>query len=549
MAASSVGSPEDGSSFAAMIEIGTHLLQVTLDTDRNPPSVSEEGRCQDLNVSKATPFVHRGSPGRAHGYGPPVPGKLDPYRKKRDFGRTPEPAPKKTARSRARRPRFVVQEHHARALHWDLRLEHEGVLASWALPKGVPLDPARNHLAVRTEDHPLEYASFEGEIPKGQYGAGTVTIWDRGTYEPEKWKADEVIAVLEGERVQGRYALFRTRGERDWMIHRMDPAPADREPLPKKLTPMLATAASELPPGSGWAYELKWDGARALLFVQEGKVRALSRNGRDVTASYPELHPLGEQAGARELLLDGEIVAFDEHGRPSFARLQRRMHVTDTARARRLAKDFPVTYLAFDLLHLDGRPLLSEPYRERRRLLEELELSGPAWQVPDYFGEEGEAVLKASKALGLEGVVCKRLDSRYLPGKRSSDWLKVKHSRTQEVVVGGWRQGQGRRAGTIGSLLVGVNREEGLAYVGRVGSGFDEAALGELSKRLAKLERKISPFAGELPRAETGDAHWVSPELVGEVSYTEWTPDERLRHPVWRGLRPDKSPEEVWREP
>jgi bifunctional non-homologous end joining protein LigD len=477
--------------------------------------------------------------------------ELRTYRRKRDAARTPEPVPK-----RSRPPRrggndsFVIQEHHATALHWDFRLERDGVLVSWAVPKGLPLHPGRNHLAVHTEDHPLEYASFAGDIPKGEYGGGKVLIWDRGHYECEKWTDREVKVVLHGERVTGRYVLFKTGdGDRDWMVHRVDPPPDGYEPVPALIRPMLAVLREELPrDADAYGYEFKWDGVRATVYVEGGRPRVLSRNDRDVTGSYPELRELAEALGSTEVVLDGEIVALDDKGRPSFEALQARMHVTNAAQVRRLVTQVPATYLVFDVLHLDGRSTLQTPYRERRKLLESLQLAGPSWQTPPHFEGDGEAVLAASLAQGLEGVVAKRLDSPYYPGKRSDCWLKVKNLRTQEVVIGGWKPGEGRRAGAIGSLLLGVPGPQGLEFVGHVGTGFTERMLRDLEADLAPLARDTAPFATPVPREHARTAKWVEPNLVGEVAFGEWTREGRLRHPAWRGVRPDKSADEVVRE-
>ncbi|MGH8868863.1 MAG: non-homologous end-joining DNA ligase [Actinomycetes bacterium] len=476
---------------------------------------------------------------------------LDPYRRKRHRGRTPEPIPEESPRAGSPDgARFVIQEHHARRLHWDLRLERDGVLVSWAVPKGLPLDPKRNNLAVHTEDHPLEYMTFSGEIPKGEYGGGSMTIWDTGTYDTETWTEREVKVVLHGSRVSGRYVLFRTGGD-DWMVHRMDPPPeAGWEPLPRLVRPMLAVSGERPPPREDgrWGYEMKWDGVRAVVYAEGGQLRLLSRSDRDVTVSYPELRPLGEALGSRACILDGEVVAFSPEGRVSFAALQARMHVAKAEQARRLSRSQPVTLFLFDVLHLDGHSTLALPYRERRKLLESLGLDGPRWVVPPYFPGAGDDAMATSEAQGLEGIVAKRLDSAYEPGRRSRSWLKVKHERTQEVVVGGWRPGAGRRTGAIGSLLMGVQTEDGLMYVGHVGSGFSDSALADLSRQLEPLARETSPFATPLPRPDSRDARWVEPRLVGEVAYGEWTPDERLRHPTWRGLRADKDPAEVTRE-
>ena len=475
-----------------------------------------------------------------------MPDKLDPYRGKRDRRRTPEPVPRKGPLPTGSDDTFVIQEHHARRLHWDFRLEREGVLVSWALPRGVPGDPKRNHLAVHTEDHPLDYATFEGDIPKGEYGGGQVTIWDLGTYECEKWYDREVMVVLHGTRAQGRYVLFRTDGD-NWMIHRMDPpADPDADPVPDLVKPMLATAG-DLPSASdeqGWAFEMKWDGVRAVVYVDHGSVRVLTRNDREVAATYPELRGLGEFFGDRTAVLDGEIVAFDERGRPSFGTLQQRMHVQRPTPS--LRDRVPVTFLAFDLLHLQGKSLTSRPYVERREALESLGLDGARWATPPAFDGDGAAALAASQAQGLEGVIAKRRDAVYEPGRRSSSWLKVKHLRAQEVVIGGWKPGEGRRKGGIGSLLLGVHDEEGrLVFAGHVGTGFTARMLDDLAAKLRPLARKTSPFADEVPRPHARDAHWVTPRLVGEVVFTEWTGTGRLRHPSWRGLRPDKSADDV----
>jgi bifunctional non-homologous end joining protein LigD len=486
---------------------------------------------------------------------------LDEYDAKRNFASTPEPAsrsrgkrspstsrPEPASRDDAARgSRFVVQEHHARSLHWDLRLERDGVLVSWAVPKGIPDDPECNHLAVHVEDHPLGYIDFAGEIPAGSYGAGEVQIWDAGTYECHKFRDDEVIVTFRGKRLEGKYALFQTKGK-NWMIHRMDPPrQSGREQMPEQLVPMLASAARLPSHEEEWAFEIKWDGVRAITYWRPGELRIESRNLNDVSARYPELRALGPQLGSREVVLDGEIVSFDEHGRPSFARLQRRMHVSSPSAIRRLAAEEPVSYVIFDLLYLDGRTMLELPYRERRALLEELELQGPAWQTPAYHAGEGRELLAAAAEQHLEGVVAKRLDSPYRPGKRSDEWLKIKHVNRQELVIGGWLPGKGARAGRLGALLVGFFEpdEDGrqvLRYAGRVGTGFNEEDLDHLGKKLAAIPRTTSPFSGTQPPR---GANFVEPELVAEIEFRQWTPDRILRHSSYKGLREDKPAKEV----
>ncbi|HXW59193.1 MAG TPA: DNA ligase D [Solirubrobacteraceae bacterium] len=483
--------------------------------------------------------------------------KLARYSAKRDFAATPEPRAGTGDETGAGTrggdgaPRFVVHEHHARSLHWDLRLERDGVLASWAIPKGLPQAPRENHFAAATEDHPLQYLHFAGEIPKGQYGAGTIEIWDSGTYDCLKWEPRKVEVALHGRRVDARYALFATDEERppkDWMIHRMDP-PQDpaREPMPEHVAPMLARTGELPSDDSGWAYEIKWDGVRAIAYSQPGTLHLESRNLLEITDSYPELAPLNRQLSSHSAILDGEIVAFDANGKPSFAALQRRMHVASKAAARRRANEQPVTYMIFDLLWLDGHSLTDEPYERRHELLAALGLNGERWQTPGHVLGDGETVLQATAAQGLEGIVAKRLESPYQPGARSRNWIKIKSVARQELVVGGWLPGKGRRKEHIGALLLGVHDRDGkLRYVGRVGSGFSDSELRRLAKLLAPLRRDGSPFqTGQAPPRESV---YAEPQLVAEVKFTEWTSDGSLRHPTYLGLRDDKDRERVVRE-
>jgi len=454
----------------------------------------------------------------------------------------------------------VIQEHHARALHWDFRLERDGVLVSWAIPKGLPVDKKTNHLAVHTEDHPMEYATFEGTIPGGEYGGGRVILWDVGTYDEVKWSDREVMVDLHGAKADGRYVLFATAKPgakssggypRDWMIHRMDDPPTGYEPPPDDIRPMLATVGALPRDDAAWAYELKWDGIRAIGHVDGGRIRITSRNGNDLSGSFPELRGLGEQFGSRRAVIDGEIVAFDDDGRPRFQRLQPRIHAAYAHKAGRLAVEQPVVYVLFDLLYLDGESLLAQPYDERRRRLEALGLDkvkGGSWTLSPRFDGPGADILRASKEQGLEGVLAKRRDSPYLPGKRSPTWTKVKNVLTQEVVIGGWTPGEGHRQSRFGSLLLGIPGDGGLEYVGQVGTGFSDAALDELTATLRTLPSDVNPFASDVPRRYSTVATWVVPTLVGEVSFSEWTADRRMRHPSWRGLREDKAPDEVRRE-
>jgi bifunctional non-homologous end joining protein LigD len=469
--------------------------------------------------------------------------RLGSYRAKRDFEQSPEPLGRGEKQSPT--ARFVVHEHHARRLHWDLRLEHEGALASWAVPRGIPAHPDENRLAVHTEDHPLEYLEFEGEIPKGQYGAGSMSVWDRGTFEAEKFREDEVIAVFHGERLHGRYALFRTRGD-DWLIHRMDP-PEDPsyEPMPERLKPMLARSGGLPPNEQDFGFEVKWDGIRTLLFCDHGHLTLQGRNFTDFTPRYPEVRPLAGELGARRLILDGEIVAFDDEGRPSFERLQSRMHLASDSAVKRRLRDTPVTYVIFDLLYLDGRSALALAYEDRRTLLEELELQGPAWRIPAYHRGEGSGLLAATRELGIEGIVAKRLDCPYEPGRRAAGWIKIKNVRVQDVVIGGWTPGEGARGGRLGALAVGVFEDGRLVYAGKVGTGFTEKTLALLGRELEPLRRPDSPFEGRQPPKGTV---FVEPRLVAAVEFREWTRSGTLRAPSFKGLRPDKDPHECVRE-
>jgi bifunctional non-homologous end joining protein LigD len=473
---------------------------------------------------------------------------LRDYRRKRRAGSTSEPAVgeatggKAPGRGRRRRgsrqPVFVVQRHQARRLHYDLRLEQGGVLRSWAVPKGIPLDPGTQHLAVHVEDHPLEYADFEGEIPKGQYGAGPVEIWDRGTYELVEEKKDGGLTVrLSGERLDGVWALVPAKlsgDPKNWLLVRKREEGATSG-VRERYDPMLATPTDRLPSGEGWLFEPKWDGYRALAYVRSGETQLMSRTGKDFGSRFSTVAKAVSQTSKTfDCVLDGEICALDEAGRARFSLMQQGAGT--------------LVYYVFDVLEVDGKPLLDLPLTERRARLERLldHRSGTV-RLSGTF-DDGEALLRAAKQQGLEGVMAKRKDSRY-EQRRSRNWLKVKVRPGQEFIVAGYTRGQGRRA-RLGSLVLAVRERGELRWVGNVGTGFTERTLDELLKRVRGLERAGTPFpeVPKMPRIRKGDVVWVEPELVVEVEFAEWTHDGHLRAPSFLGLREDKLPEDVRRE-
>lgn len=515
--------------------------------------------------------------------------RLAVYRAKRDASKTPEPVPEARARADAAQealdsdaPMFVIQEHHASSLHWDFRLEHDGVLVSWAVPKGPPLETDVNRLAVQTEDHPLDYGTFEGTIPKGEYGGGEVTIWDAGTVEVEKWRGGrEVIAVCHGRPDGGlggvprRYALVHTGGtkgkgkttasktkaDRNWLLHLMKEQPeSGARPSPSRMgepvSPMLASLGSraDIRNEDEWAFEMKWDGVRVIATVTADAVRLTSRNGKDLTATFPELAALRDAIepdalAAGETVLDGEIVALDHRDRPSFPRLQQRLGLTRARDVERARKEVEVHVMLFDLLVRGGTSLLRTPYRERRGALFAAVHGSEHIQLPHADHGDVDHAIALSKELQLEGVMAKTETGVYRPGKRSRTWIKIKNARHQEVVVIGWRRGKGARTGGIGSLLVAVPDGKGvLRYAGRVGTGFSDRDLDEIERALASRRRKTPPV-DDVPAADRRDAEWVRADLVGEVQYAERTEEGRLRHPMWRGWRGDVDADAVrWEE-
>jgi len=590
---------------------------------------------------------------------------LEEYKRKRRFEQTPEPPPK-VEKGAGRR--FVVQKHRATRLHYDFRLEMEGVLKSWAVPKGPSLDPADKRLAMQVEDHPVSYLDFEGIIPAGNYGAGTVMVWDIGTWEAEG-KASQMLATgdlkfrLQGKKLKGSFVLAHMRSRRpgskgtEWLLikHRDDqvvpgydidkydysalsqrsldqiasdagsaewqssrPAsrtsknawladtlskvrkkknaegakaerksgetdnvgrksgrPSKKEnnvsssvkasatsalkipgavkaPMPSVIHPMLATLVDKPFDDDEWLFEIKWDGYRAVAFVEDGKVRLVSRNQNDLTREYPELKDLAQSVRAQNAILDGEIVALDREGRASFSLMQRRTGFREPARRGERNASIPILYYAFDLLYLDGYSLLQVDLEKRKELLAGILVPGDSIRYSDHHIGQGTALYKAAAAKQLEGIVAKRRRSCYIE-KRSREWLKMKITQQQECVIGGYTDPKGSRE-HFGSVILGLyDKDAQLIHVGQAGSGFTEASHADMWQRLQKLKSSRNPFHGEV---QTGRGmHWVKPEMVAEIKFTEWTHETadgglKMRAPVYEGLRTDKSPREcVFVEP
>jgi bifunctional non-homologous end joining protein LigD len=525
---------------------------------------------------------------------------LREYQRKRDFERTPEPRGKVKARKSGAGGRFVIQKHAATRLHYDFRLELDGVLKSWAVPKGPSLDPKERRLAVEVEDHPLEYGSFEGVIPKGEYGGGTVVLWDDGRWKPDGdahagLREGKLKFELRGEKLQGHWMLVRIHekagesrdgGKPNWLlIKENDPearplAEGDvleerpesvssgrtleevadqrdrvwsskkKEKKGKKTrkgealeipAPQLATLVTEPPQGEGWFHEMKLDGYRILAHWDGEEARLVTRNGLDWTARFPSVaQALGKLD--RPALLDGEVVALTPEGIPSFQALQNVLQADH-----KLRKASTLVYYVFDLLYLDEEDWRSKPLRERKEALADLLPDSAVLKFSDHLEGRGEEFFRSACKMGLEGVISKRAASRYHSG-RNRDWLKIKCSRRQEAIVGGFTEPSGTRS-DLGALLLGVMENGKLRYAGKVGTGFNAATLRELRGRLDRLERKTSPFDPAPRRAEVGGkAHWVEPKLVAEVRFAEWTEDGRMRQAAFQGLREDKSSREVSRE-
>jgi bifunctional non-homologous end joining protein LigD len=472
--------------------------------------------------------------------------KLGEYLRKRTFGPegTTEPAPGETM---GEGNSFVIHKHRATRLHYDVRLERDGALPSWAVPRGLPTQPGDKRLAVRTEDHPLEYGSFEGTIPEGHYGAGEVRIFDDGTYEPVEWTDSKVSFVLRGRRYPGlEFHFVKTRT--DWLAFL---ASGQRAPLiasPPAFQPMLAEGGWKAFDDPKWWFEPKFDGIRSMTSMATDATRLVTRNARVVTDKYPELRMVHELVDQVNAVLDAEIVAFDVDGKNSFEALQQRMNLTNEREIKRISSKIPVALVAFDLLWLDGNDLRDLALEERRELLETIVEQDHRLQVVTHVEGDGKDFVQVARRLGLEGVVAKRTGSRYQAARRSPDWRKIKLTNTQDCVILGWTPGQGGRSGTFGALLVGAYDDGALLWIGQVGTGFTRATLDRVLGALEPLRRATPPIDDpELARVK--GATFVEPTVVCEVEYLEITKStKKMRAPSFKGLRDDKTPEECMLE-
>jgi bifunctional non-homologous end joining protein LigD len=544
---------------------------------------------------------------------------LEKYSDKRDFARTPEPPPA-VPRDAAGPLTFVIQKHAATRLHYDFRLEFGGVLKSWPIPRGPSLDPAEKRLAVMVEDHPLDYAGFEGVIPKGEYGAGQVIVWDAGTYTSDEGgfipfadrdeaerrmleglEKGKLSFFLNGRKLKGSFTLVKTKqGENDWLfikhkdqwadtereitledrsvvsgvtledivagrlpdrqrsrlfIHPGDAPGARLAAIPDVVEPMQGSLADRPFSSPDWHFDPKLDGVRAIVTIDGDLVRIRSRRGLDATKQYPVI--VGELASQveRQMVLDGEIVAFDERGVPSFQTLQQRLNLARESEIRRMEERIPVYFYAFDLLHAGAYDLRGATLADRRTLLKQTLLPTPHVLLLDSFEDDGVEAYEAAMALGIEGVMAKRKDSLYESGRRGKSWLKIKGTANDEFVVGGFTAGAGGRQRTFGSLVIGQYDDEGrLVYTGNVGTGFDDRTLAKLRKRLDAITEKKSPFDVFEPGStrfgrgvKESEITWVRPEMVVDVQFAEWTADGHLRAPTFRGVA-EKAPSEAHRE-
>ncbi len=458
------------------------------------------------------------------------PEQLERYSKKRDFEKTPEP---KAQAVDVSGNGFVVHRHHASHLHYDLRLEQDGVLKSWAVPRGLPPAPGVKRLAVQTEDHPMEYLKFDGKIPKGQYGGGDMWIYAFGKYQITKEKKDGFYFRLNSKEVTGEYRIYKIK-EKEWLLERVDIPQVDY--LHGPIEPMLSDSVTKPPTGADYLYEVKWDGIRAMISLEDGQVQIRSRNRRDITKQFPELL-IGEKAFRATCgLFDAEIVCLDARGRPEFRKVINRLGSSGETTIQKLARTNPVNCYIFDCLYLDGRSLINDPLMKRKEWLRDVIRTDTPYRISEYV-EDGDSLFEAAREHELEGVMAKRKDSKYLPGRRSDLWLKIKVRQTAECVVIGYTSGKGNRGTTFGALHIADKTGDELHYRGKVGTGFDDSTMKEIGLELKKLAKIKKPVHEKVLDEKV--TTWIDPKLFLEISYSMLTPDKMYREPVFIRMRPD----------
>lgn len=461
-----------------------------------------------------------------------TPEQLESYEEKRDFKKTSEPRPKIDISGGNN---FVVHRHHASHLHYDLRLEQEGVLKSWAVPKGLPPHPGVKRLAVQTEDHPMKYLTFNGAIPKGQYGGGEMWIYAIGKYQITKDKKDGFYFRLNSKEVNGEYRIYKIK-QKEWLLERVDEPQVNY--LKTEIQPMLSGTSIKPPKGDNYFFEVKWDGIRTLISLEDGAIRIKTRNQLDVTAQFPELLQADKSFRATCGVFDAEIVCLDKSGKPEFKKVIQRMQQTGTTSIERLSKTSPVYCYIFDCLYLDGRALVSEPLAKRREWLADAIKTASPYRISEVV-EDGESLFEAAKEHSLEGIMAKKKDGKYLIGKRSDLWLKIKARQTVECFILGFTQGKGERKPTFGALQIAERIEGEFHYRGKVGTGFDGAMMNEIKKKMDKLKESMVPSLKGGKIVDEKITTWIEPILVAELNYSRLTPDNMLREPVFLRLRPD----------
>lgn len=469
-------------------------------------------------------YVNKGNPpGEKH----KSPEQLKKYKTKRNFDKTPEPRGYDLA---AGGNGFVIQRHHASHLHYDLRLEKDGVLLSWAVPKGMPPKPGVKRLAMQTEDHPLEYLTFEGSIPKGQYGGGEMWVYALGNYQITKEKKNGFYFRLNSPQLSGEYRMHQMGKPKEWLLERVDKPQIDWPAIP--VSPMLAGRRDKVPSGTEYIYELKWDGIRALISLEDGKLTIRTRNLKDITSQFPELDIPEEAFRSNNAVFDGEIVCLDKEGKPDFGKVIQRMQTSGNT----VRKKNPAVCYLFDVLFLDGRSVMSDPWERRRIWLKDAMRKVNTYRISDYI-EDGPALFEAAEKMGLEGIMAKKRGSIYTPGKRTEDWLKIKVRKTADCVIIGYTEGQGDRQKVFGALHIAQPHDDGLIYRGKVGTGFDQKKMKKIFNKLQKL--KVIPKPVEETTPDEKVSTWIEPTLICEIQFASLTKNGTFREPVFLHLRPD----------